>query len=99
MTTIQAGNTQLQVTWRAQEALESVGYTAEELAERHASGDWGTISEQERDRNRQSHGEQAPIFSSYRLNGMTVIWVITSADRSVTAVLTPSDSAVYRKML
>jgi len=99
MTTVQSERIKLQVTWRAQDVLENMGCNAEELAERHASGDWGTISEQQRISNCQSQISGGPILSSYRLSNMAVIWIITSADRNTTAVLTPSDSAVYRTLL
>ena len=85
---------QIQVTWRAQEALESLNYTAEEMVTRH--------NEENSENNSDSHyasAAQGPIISSYRLNGTTVIWVITSSDRKTTAVLLPSDSATYRKLL
>ncbi len=91
MTTQEA---QVQVTWRAQEALESLNYTAEEMVTRH--------NEENSEKNGDSHyvlAEQGPIISSYRLNGTTVIWVITASDRKTIAVLLPSDSATYRKLL
>ena len=99
MTVLTEEAPQLQVTWRAQEALDSVGYTAEDLVARHVSGDWGNVSDQDKFHNQQSLNGSGPIVSAYRLNGMTVIWIITSADHRQTVVLLPSDSAVYRKML
>ena len=82
--------TQVRVTWRAQEALENLNYTAEEMVKRHT---------EENDEYPHTSPEDRPIISSHRLNGTTVIWVITSADRKTIAVLLPSDSATYRELL
>ena len=57
---------------------------------RHASGDWGYISEEDKASNDYAldHGER--LFSAYK-NGDTKIWIITEWDRSATTILFPEE--------
>jgi hypothetical protein len=62
-----------------------------ESVERHITGEWGNVSEEDWKRNDDAliHGER--IISSYHINGHGDIWVITEADRKVTTVLFPDE--------
>jgi hypothetical protein len=58
---------------------------------RHACGDWGDLSAEDRQENDLSAREGFRILSAYTdLNG-TNFWIITEADRSATTVLLPED--------
>jgi hypothetical protein len=62
------------------------------LVVRHASGDWGDLSDDDRDLNERAlakGGER--IFSAYAPRGGRRVWIITEADRSVTTVLLPEE--------
>lgn len=58
---------------------------------RHARGDWGDLSPEDREENELSIREGFRIFSVYHDRNGTKFWVITEADRSVTTVLMPED--------
>jgi hypothetical protein len=60
------------------------------LIERHQSGDFGNLCEEDRVQNERAVEEGGRIFSSYLLRSETV-WVITEADRTVTTLLLPSE--------
>ena len=62
------------------------------LLERHRSGDWGEVPKEDALENEFSVRHGFRIVSSYRVAGAERLWVITEADRSVTALLLPSDS-------
>ncbi|WP_175908142.1 hypothetical protein [Burkholderia seminalis] len=62
-----------------------------DLLIRHVRGDWGDLSESDRQQNELSIAAGLRLLSSYVLpNGQTV-WVITEGDRSATMFLLPSD--------
>ena len=61
------------------------------LLERHRSGDWGEVPEEDARENEFSVRHGFRIVSSYRVAGER-LWVITEADRSATTLLLPSDS-------
>ncbi|MCG9659933.1 hypothetical protein [Vibrio mediterranei] len=61
------------------------------LLERHASGDWGEICQDDAEENTRATHEGGRIMSSYKFNEDHTVWVITEADRSRTTVLLPSD--------
>ncbi|WP_367188831.1 hypothetical protein [Burkholderia sp. Ed8] len=57
----------------------------------HVRGDWGALSEFDRQQNELSTEARLRLLSSYALpNGQTV-WVITEGDRSATTFLLPGD--------
>lgn len=58
---------------------------------RHAVGDWGTVSAEDRQENELSLREGFRLLSAYRSAAGEKFWVITEADRSVTTVLMPED--------
>lgn len=58
---------------------------------RHARGDWGDCSPDDRDENELSLKEGFRIFSVYHDRKGIKFWIITEADRSATTVLLPED--------
>jgi hypothetical protein len=73
-------------------ALGGEGIDADGLLERHASGDWGELGEDDKRENELSLTEGFRILSAYTLPRTRVkIWVITEADRSVTTLLLPEE--------
>jgi hypothetical protein len=78
------------ITPRAHEAF-SGPYLAS-CAKRHASGDWGELSEEERRLNDLALEEGGPLVSFYRHpEGEQGLFVITTADRSTTTILLPEE--------
>jgi hypothetical protein len=60
------------------------------LLERHQSGDWGDVPEEDARENSFSVRHGFRIVSSYRVAGER-LWIITEADRSATTLLLPSE--------
>jgi hypothetical protein len=82
---------QLVATPGALSALEEAGQDAIEFVSRHASGDWGDLSEEDRKENEFSLLHGFRLLSSYRLRGGVKLWIITEADRSSTTILLPNE--------
>jgi len=75
-------------------ALAAFGESGEQPGEflrRHACGDWGDLSEEDRKENEFSLVNGFRLLSSYTLSSGTRIWVITEADRSSTTLLLPEE--------
>jgi hypothetical protein len=80
------------VTPAAQEAVSQVRVL--ECLERHRSGDWGEVSDDDWAENELSLREGYRLLSSYTIDddrSAAHFWIITEADRSTTTVLLPSD--------
>lgn len=62
------------------------------ILERHQSGDWGDMDEEDQATNEAALNPEYPqrLMSSYEVNDETV-WVITEFDRSVTTILLPEE--------
>jgi len=58
---------------------------------RHAAGDWGDLSEEDKKENEYSLDKHLRLFSAYDKYPMPKIWIITEADRSATTVLFPEE--------
>jgi hypothetical protein len=76
--------------------MEEARQDPNELLKRHATGDWGEVSEDIRNANEISvkrvFTTQRPrVFSAYTLNTDVTIWIYTEADRSVTTFLLPEE--------
>ena len=82
---------QLVATPGALSALAEVGQSHQEFVDRHARGDWGELSDEDRQENERSITESLRILSAYRLRDGTKIWIITEADRSSTCILLPDE--------
>jgi hypothetical protein len=61
-----------------------------ESLKRHAKGDWGELSTEDKKENDFSLDKHLRLLSSYQHKDIK-IWIITEADRSVTTVLFPSE--------
>jgi hypothetical protein len=73
-------------------AMEVVAHEAVVTAlARHASGDWGELSDDDRRENDLSLAEGLRLLSVYRTAGGTKFWIISEADRSATTVLLPEE--------
>jgi len=59
--------------------------------QRHSQGDWGDLSAGDTAENEYALGKQLRLLSAYEHNGLSKIWIITEADRSVTTVLFPDE--------
>jgi hypothetical protein len=74
----------------ALKVLSEAGEELHLLLDRHASGDWGDLDEDDRRENERSLKHGWRVLSSYPV-GEKVIWVITEADGSVTTILLPEE--------
>ena len=59
--------------------------------DRHSNGDWGELSESDRQSNQMALAEDARLFSAYNDRNGCRFWIITESDRSATTVLLPDD--------
>jgi hypothetical protein len=73
------------------EALNEAEQDASEFLKRHQHGDWGDLSDEDRQENQFSVGKRLRIFSAYHTSKGEKLWVITEADRSATTILLPSE--------
>jgi hypothetical protein len=58
---------------------------------RHAAGDWGEVTPEDRAANDGALRSGDRLLSVYRSAAGTTFWVLTEADRSATTVLLPDD--------
>lgn len=60
---------------------------------RHGSGDWGEVSEHDRQANDDAFikGQEDRVLSSYTYKDGTRIWLLTEWNRSITTVLFPDE--------
>ena len=72
-------------------ALEEAGQQPAELLDRHVTGDWGDLCDEDKEENELSVEQGFRILSAYELNTGAKVWVITEADRSATTILLPGE--------
>ena len=72
-------------------ALDKAGQRPQEFLTRHVQGDWGDLSEADRQENEFSLVRGFRLISSYQTNAGDTVWVITEADRSATSILLPNE--------
>jgi len=84
---------QVVATPAALEKLQEAGQSASEFIDRHVQGDWGDLTEDDRQANNEGimKGKEDRLLSAYSLKTGVKIWIITEWDRSVTTVLLPDD--------
>jgi hypothetical protein len=80
----------------ALEALQESGQPPDFFLQRHVSGDWGEVCEEDRLLNDQALQDGSRIVSAYRTLKGTKIWVITEAtddkgNRAATTILLPGE--------
>ena len=59
--------------------------------QRHVRGDWGDLSEEDKEENEYSLTRHLRLLSAYERPPLPKIWIITEADRSVTTILFPEE--------
>ena len=77
-------------------AMERTGDTPVLFLSKHAAGDWGTVGQDDWKANDHALLDGSRIFSVYKLQDGTKIWIITEAvgddgKRASTCVLLPDD--------
>ena len=72
----------------AMSLLKENSQAASEFLDRHVSGDWGDLCEEDKQLNEAALKEGSRLFSSYKV-GDVMLWIITEADRSSTTLLLP----------
>lgn len=70
--------------------LDKEAVNASVLLQRHQSGDWGVVPEEDAQENQLAIANGYRILSSYPV-GTDRIWIITEADRSSTTLLLPEE--------
>ena len=80
----------------ALEALQRNNSTGLEYLKRHASGDWGTVCEEDKQANEDALQTGERLLSSYLLPDETKLWIITEAAdddgvRAATTMLLPDE--------
>ena len=75
----------------ALQALEAAGEQPAQFLDRHASGDWGELDDEDKQENEFSVRNGFRIFSAYTTRAGEKLWIITEADRSATTVLLPEE--------
>jgi len=71
--------------------LSQSGMSLLDLLQRHATGDWGDVCEEDRVANNDALQYGDRLLSSYVLSESCKVWVITEWDRSVTTILLPCE--------
>ncbi|NUM53481.1 MAG: hypothetical protein HUU46_07545 [Candidatus Hydrogenedentes bacterium] len=87
---------QILATPGALEALQRNNTTGLEYFQRHASGDWGIVCEEDKQANQEALQIGTRILSAYLLSDETKIWIITEAadqngHRAATTLLLPDE--------
>lgn len=75
----------------ALDALSAVGHPPATYLRRHVSGDWGELSDGDKELNEAALLDGDRILSHYQLGNGQRIYVITEWDRSVTTILLPDE--------
>ena len=82
---------QVVATPGALRTLEEADESPFAYLERHVTGDWGDLVEEDKQENELALKRGFRLFSAYRLRDETKIWIITEHDRSATTLLLPSE--------
>ena len=85
---------QIVSTPAALEAIKEAGEYPETYLQRHVSGDWGDLEQDDKAMNNNAVTDKENpdrVFSAYAMGNGTKIWIITEWDRSATTILLLSD--------
>lgn len=82
---------QVVATPRALAALEKAGESYEPYLDGHVHGNWGHLSEEDRNLNFEAIQYRDRIMSSFVLSTGVRIWIITDDGWEVTTLLLPSE--------
>ena len=73
------------------EAMAESGQSPEFFLQRHASGDWGQVDQEDWQLNDEAVKEGTRLLSAYTTLKGRKLWVITEHDRSSTTILLPEE--------
>jgi hypothetical protein len=82
---------QIVATPGALRALVGAGQNPMAFVRQHQAGDWGDLSEEDRQANEMSLQRGLRLLSAYQTANCESLWVITEADRSATTLLLPEE--------
>ena len=82
---------QIVATPGALEALERAAQSPATFLDRHVSGDWGEVCNEDKQANNEALEKGFRILSAYHTRTGTKLWIITEADRSATTILLPKE--------
>ncbi len=82
---------QIAATPESLEAMEESGQTPAFFLEKHVSGDWGIVDEEDSAANNAALEDGSRLLSAYHTLKGRKIWIITESDRSVTTILLPEN--------
>jgi len=72
-------------------ALEQAGQNPIEFLDRHVTGDWGEVGQEDWAENEFSLREGFRLLSAYSTKEGEKLWIIIERDRSVTTILLPGE--------
>ena len=75
----------------ALDALARANQSPQEFLNRHVTGDWGELGEEDKAENNYSLKHGFRILSSYKTTAGEKLWLITESDRSLTTLLQPEE--------
>ena len=75
----------------ALEVLAEASKEPAELLDRHATGLWGDVCEEDWKANEEALRQGWRLLSSYNITEGEKVWIITEADRSATTILRPEE--------
>ena len=75
----------------ALEALAKAGDDARVFLNRHVTGDWGVVCDEDARSNDEALEHGSRLLSAYRTSTGAKLWILTEADRSATTILLPSE--------
>ncbi|KAA0090995.1 hypothetical protein CIW54_02100 [Paraburkholderia sp. T12-10] len=75
----------------ALEVIAEARVSIVDLLIQHLRGDWGDLSDSDRQQNEMAIMTDQRILSSYVLPGGRIVWLITEADRYATTFLLPGE--------
>ena len=82
---------QIVATPSALEALEHAAQSPATFLDRHVSGHWGEVCNEDKQANNEALEKGFRILSAYHTRTGTKLWIITEADRSATTILLPKE--------
>lgn len=82
---------QVVATPGAIDLIEEKGLEPGYFIARHSHGDFGNLDSDDVDSNWKAIMNRGRVFSSYRIDAHSKLWIITEADRSITTLLLPDE--------
>ena len=72
-------------------ALDKAEQLPAAFLDRHVNGDWGEVSDADKQANEVAIEQGTRILSAYTTSAGDTIWILTEADRSATTMLLPEE--------